>query len=193
LILTYTNRKGVEHRVRAVKTKAGRERYVCTTKPDGPFLDRLPKGYEIHEGPNGRVSVRRKQQSRFTAEEVRAVKAGMKEFSSLKPYEYKIAAEKDAITVHLICQDLPRLVSMLNPAMARNAKAMENLAAKLGYYEPMMRFRLVDGKQRTFRAERFCSLGGIDDWIFIGQDGPLTSLVAEYVRHLGQESFYELD
>jgi hypothetical protein len=57
----------------------------------------------------------------------------------------------------------------------------------------MMRFRLVDEKDRVFEAERYCFLGSIDEWISIGVPGKLKSLARKYVRHLGKDSFYEID
>jgi len=193
LILTYTNRRGAQYYLHVRKTKTGKDRYYVSTKLDGASADCLPARYEIYENPNGRVFVRTKRPSRFTSEEVRIVKAGVRKLSSLRPYEYKIDAAKDAITVHLICQDLDGLVSQLNPWMAKDGKAMADLAAKTASYEPMMRFGLADKKRRIFQAERFCFLGGICDWILIGPEGPLLYLVGKFVKHLGKESFYELD
>ncbi|MCD4811226.1 hypothetical protein K8R14_01295 [bacterium] len=52
-------------------------------------------------------------------------------------------------------------------------------------YITMLRFRLVDKEQRTFVAERFCSRGAIDDWIFLGGPDGLKKLVGRYIRLLG--------
>ncbi len=41
-------------------------------------------------------------------------------------------------------------------------------------------------------TQRYCFLGRIDDWIEIGTQGNLQDLVENYVKHLGQESFFEL-
>jgi hypothetical protein len=45
---------------------------------------------------------------------------------------------------------------------------------------------------RLMLLPRFCYLGSIDDWIEIGPIDQLATLVKTYVKHLGQESFYEL-
>jgi hypothetical protein len=63
--------------------------------------------------------------------------------------------------------------------------------AQAVHYSPMMQFLLEDEKRRTFTAQRYCFIGSIDDWLDIGH-GPLTTLVKRYVKHLGQESYYEL-
>ena len=59
-------------------------------------------------------------------------------------------------------------------------------------YSPMLRFVLDDAKQRRFVCERYCFLGSIDDWIFIGGSEPLADLVRTFMPHLGAESFFEL-
>ena len=59
-------------------------------------------------------------------------------------------------------------------------------------YRPIMRFILEDKKQRFFIAERFCFRGSVDDWIYIGGPDSLENLLKAYLKHLGQESFYDL-
>ncbi len=61
-------------------------------------------------------------------------------------------------------------------------------------FTPMFRFVLVDPEQRLFVAERFCFRGSVDDWIGLRQGGPapLKDLLGKYVKHFGEESFYEL-
>ena len=59
----------------------------------------------------------------------------------------------------------------------------------------VMRFTLVDGKDRMFRVQRWCLRGSIDRWIDLWESGgerKLSDLVKEFCPHIGQESFYEL-
>ena len=51
---------------------------------------------------------------------------------------------------------------------------------------------IVDTEQRLFAPERFCFRGSVDDWISIGPPEPIGKLAAKYLKHLGQESIYEL-
>jgi hypothetical protein len=44
----------------------------------------------------------------------------------------------------------------------------------------------------SMKAERFCFLGSIDDWINISPLDSLEELVRQFVPHLGQHSFYDL-
>ena len=62
-------------------------------------------------------------------------------------------------------------------------------------YLKVMRFTLVDEKDRTFRVQRWCFRGSIDQWIDLwmsGSEGKLSDLVKKFCPHIGQESFYEL-
>jgi hypothetical protein len=61
-----------------------------------------------------------------------------------------------------------------------------------GRFTPVLRFILDDEARRTFRAERWCYLGSIDDWIDIGSPGPLDRLARQMVPKLGTEAFFEL-
>ena len=59
-------------------------------------------------------------------------------------------------------------------------------------YSSNMRFVLIDKEKRLFNVQRYNYRGSIDDWINIDFFQPLEELVEEYVRHLGEDSFFEL-
>jgi hypothetical protein len=59
-------------------------------------------------------------------------------------------------------------------------------------YSPLMRFTLTDPDERLFCLERWCFLGSIDNWFPLTGPTPLSILIEKYVKHLGQETFYEL-
>jgi hypothetical protein len=71
---------------------------------------------------------------------------------------------------------------------------MQDIYDRHATYIPIFRFILVDQDQRLFTAERFCFKGGVDDWMPLLSGGPdlLQTLAKRYVKHLGEESFYEL-
>jgi hypothetical protein len=60
------------------------------------------------------------------------------------------------------------------------------------HYTAMLRFTLIDKEARIFVAERFCFRGSVDDWIPIAGPNTLAAHVRKFVKHLGQESFYDL-
>lgn len=55
----------------------------------------------------------------------------------------------------------------------------------------MMTFTLRDADERAFNIERWCFLGSIDRWIILDERALLDQLLARYVEHLGQPSFFE--
>ena len=56
----------------------------------------------------------------------------------------------------------------------------------------MLQFVLTDKANRLFETQRYSFLGAIDDWISIGYRRTLRRLVGTYVKHLGEDSFYDL-
>lgn len=60
------------------------------------------------------------------------------------------------------------------------------------FFRPIMRFTLEDKAKRLFTAERFCFMGRIDDWIYIGDTDSLNKQARKFIKHLGKESFFEL-
>ena len=75
------------------------------------------------------------------------------------------------------------------PGLAEELRALEERHAR---YTPVLRFTLLDPKQRRFGAQRMSSLGGIDEWLELGQTGPAAKLARKLIPTLGTEQFFEL-
>lgn len=71
-------------------------------------------------------------------------------------------------------------------------KDLDNTIAKLFTYSPMLRFTLTAEAERKYLVERYCFLGGIDDWIDLEPPMSLEKIVKKYCIHLGKESFFDL-
>jgi hypothetical protein len=150
----------------------------------------MPDGYEIYENPNAQVFLRKVQPKIISDEERAIVEDGIKRFSSLQ--DYPIDIKKEIITVYTVNQDV-NLLSELLKLSGRNDMIEAKTKLRLFIsYSPMLRFVLIDRVKRIFMTQRYCFLGRIDDWIEIGTPGNLQDLVENYVKHLGQESFFEL-
>ena len=93
-------------------------------------------------------------------------------------------------------KSLRDIISDVRPASANsrwnNASAIKDIINTAVTYSPIMKFTLEDEANRTFIAERYCFLGSVDDWIYVGESATLKSLVKKYVNHLGQDSFFDL-
>ena len=187
--ITYTNAKGRVYYLHKGQTTAGKERYYFSMNTEGSICTSIPEGYEIYEHPNAQVFLRKIPDRIILDEEKDVVESGMRIFSSLKTY--KIDIRKNTIQIYTPNQDINALESILKTIspLAAIAKQAINDAVN---YSPDMQFILTDKEKRIFVAQRYCYLGGIDDWIHIGSPDSLGALVKKYVKHLGKESFFDL-
>ncbi|MGD6803464.1 hypothetical protein [Rossellomorea aquimaris] len=174
--LSYKNFKGDTYFLHSKVTKKGNTTYHFSKAAKGAAeLREIPAGFEIYEEPNGKVYLRKKTKEYFLGDEIQVIQKGLKTHSEIK--DFKLDIKKNIVYVYTAEQELPVPPQLLD---------------KYKHYDTQMRFVLIDEDERSFEVERFCYLGGIDDWIYIDDSTDLESLVREYVQHLGQESFYDL-
>jgi hypothetical protein len=76
--------------------------------------------------------------------------------------------------------------------LSDDVSKLENIINIAVDYSPIMKFTLKDSKKRLFMAERYCFLGSVDDWIYIGEPDSLKNLVKKYIKHIDQDSFFDL-
>jgi len=141
--------------------------------------------------PNAQVFLRRIPPMIITDEERQVVEDGMRKYAEVQ--DYKIDVKGNAIVVYTADQDIETLADVFKdmyPGPAANTQLMTLLRNEI-HYSPMLQFLLENEQRRLFTAQRYCFRGSVDDWIDIGY-GPLTTLVKQYVKHLGQESYFEL-
>jgi hypothetical protein len=55
----------------------------------------------------------------------------------------------------------------------------------------VLRFILINVDERRFLAQRWCYLGGIDDWVDVEQ-GSIQELAPQLIPALGTDEYYEL-
>ena len=188
--ITHTNAKGKTYYLHQGTTKTGKPKYHFSMQSEGTLAESIPAGFEIYETPNAQVFLRRIPPKIITDEERQVVEDGMRKYASVQ--DYKIDVRGNAIEIHIAHQDSETFREMftgVRPDLDQTQIAA--FVAQAVHYFPMMQFLLEDEKRRTFIAQRYCFIGSIDDWIDIGH-GPLTKLVKRYVKHLGQESYFEL-
>ena len=186
--ITYTNRKGDIYYLHQGTTKTGKPKYYFAKKAPNTPVETIPDGYEIYENPNAQVFLRRIPPQIIRDEELETVRQGVKAYAQVK--HTILDVKKNAIVIYTAESNDP-LADMLS-GFAASRQQMEDLLARHLSYTAVLRFVLDDKQTRDFTAERFCFLGSIDDWIYLGGPDPLEKLVRTYVPHLGQESFYEL-
>ena len=192
--IEHVNRKGDRYYLQAMPAKDGKPRYSFTRKLKGKPVDRLPEGREIYERPeDAQVFLRKVQVSLILPLEKELVARAIRTRAGLE--HFIVDAEEKSLVVYLSDTDpdeIERLISRLCDRSTSRAREAAAALARRSTYGKMMRFELHDVENRLFCVERWCFLGGIDDWMLL--DGPhaLPELVDKYVEHLGKESFFEL-
>jgi hypothetical protein len=190
--ITHTNAKEKVYYLHQGTTKTGKPKYYFSMKRGGTLADAIPEGYEIYENPNAQVFLRRIPPKIITDEEIAIAEAGMRQYTDLE--YYKIDVKGNAIFVYTAVQDMDALMAIFEDSPASQVEKVRIMKALHQgiQYTSDMQFELIDEKKRTFSTQRYCYIGSIDDWIYVGRSGKLPRLVKRYVKHLGKESFFEL-
>ena len=188
--LEYTNRKGEKYYLHVGATKTGKPKYFVALHTRGPLAEAVPESFEIYENPNGLVSLRRILPKLISDAELDIVKREVGRISRLEGC--LVDRKLKVLTVYLVDRK-EDLVSELGLVMPWRLRTDRGFApSSLWSYDPQLQFILVNEQKRFFQTRRYCYLGGIDDWIDIGGAGPLPKLAKLFIKHLGQESYYEL-
>ena len=194
--VSYTNRKGVTYTLYRGQTRTGKPRYYFgrLDPAQGEPVTELPRGFTISESVNGVVSLVKDHPSQILPQEVEAVVAVVKRHP--EAHRYRVAVKGNRIEVYKqVGPDYNALVSELHipslssPGLSEELRALEERHAQ---YTPVLRFTLLDPKQRRFGAERMCYLGSIDDWLDLGRTGSVAELARTLIPTLGTDQFYEL-
>ena len=192
--ITYTNRKGVTYYLCRGVTKTGKPRYYFARELKGEPVEQIPEGFKISESVNGIVSLVRDRPALIRPEEVAAVKAAVERHP--KSHKYRVSVKRNRIEIYeQVGPDAEELAS----ALAQEGFVIPRLADRIqatmegrARFTPVLRFILADEERRTFRVERWCYLGSIDDWIDVGAMGPVDRLARQLIPKLGTDQFFEL-
>jgi len=195
--VSYTNRKRVTYTLYRGQTRTGKPRYYFgrSGQSQGDPVTELPPGYTISESVNGVVSLVKDRPTLIQPEEVAAVEAAVQ--LHRQAHSYRVAVKGNRIEVYeQVGPDYNALVSELHiPGLSRPglAEELRDLEERHAQYTPVLRFTLLDPKQRRFGSERMCYLERIDGWLELhGQTGPVAELARALIPTLGTEQFFEL-
>jgi hypothetical protein len=185
---TYTTRRGTTYYLHTGPKRGGGMQHYVSTDPAGQLADAVPEGFEIYETANGQVYVRRKKPALIQPAELAMVQKELqKRQTSQKCYLAEISGDQIIIHEGDTQIDVFREINM-----RFSMRGLEDYAVRNAHYTPMMRFGLQDQNRRLFLPERYCFRGSVEDWISIGAPDQLATLIAKFLKHLGQDSFYEL-
>ncbi len=190
----YTNRKGNVYYLHAGKTPKGKPKFFFSKDAEGEIVEALPEGYEVYESPEGGlVYLRKSTPPLITPFEREVVCDAIRRRAAVE--HFLVDIQKNGLVVYLPSVDSRELRALLSEqfhASSSRAQAAREFIVKRSPYTKLMRFELVDKKKRLFHVERWCFMGGVDDWMILDGPAPLAKLADKYVKHLGQESFFDL-
>jgi len=192
--ITYTNRKGMTYYLCRSVTKTGKPRYYFAREPKGEPVEQIPEGFKIGESVNGLVFLAKDRPAQIWPEEVAVVEAAVGRHP--KSHKYRVNVKHNRIEVYeQVGPDADELIA----AWGQQVLSISGLADRIraererhAQFTPVLRFILANAERRTFRVERWCYLGSIDDWIDVGPMGPLDRLARQLIPKLGTERFFEL-
>jgi hypothetical protein len=183
--VTHVNRKRDTYYLHAGTTKTGKPRYWFAKSADRDLVESIPEGYEVYENPDAQVFLRKIVRQVVAPAEVAVVADGLKRYA---PGENCIV---DVQGKHIVIYHAEK-VNLDIEGFRFGSLALSTIYQR---YMKVMRFALLDQKDRTFRVQRWCFRGSIDGWIDLwasGSAGTLADLVKKFCPHIGQESFYDL-
>jgi hypothetical protein len=193
MVVTYTNRKGRTYYLFQGVTKTGKTHYYFARKIKSEPVEKIPDGYKISESVNGIVSLVKDRPILLRQDEIDLVKREIARHPSGR--DFKIRAKHDRIIIYERSgPDVKGLVGILDQSgllLPGLENRIQEQLEQSSQYEAVMQFILADRKQDTFRAQRWCYLGGINDWIDI-EYGTLNDQVPKLIPYLGTEAFFDL-
>ena len=192
--ITYTNRKGVTYYLCRGSTRTGKPRYTFARQPRDTSVEELPEGFKISESVNGVVSLARDAPTQLLPAEVAAVEAAVCRHP--RACKYRVDVRRDRVDIYeqtgADAEDLAPALGLAGFDLRGRMEELREHLERRAHYSPVLRFVLADPADRTFRVERMCYLGSIDDWITLLPTGPLGDLARRLVPTLGTDAFFEL-
>lgn len=192
--VSYKNRKGVTYYLCQGQTKTGKPRYYFAREPKEDSPAQVPEGYRISESVNGKVSLVIVRPQIIFSEELAIVEKAIRRHP--KSEDYRVDIKKNQIVVYeREGPDMDSFVESFSKIGLFPADEVRRKVSKIliedAHYRPILRFTLEGPKERTFKVERWSFLGGIDDWIDIGQFGKLDELANRLIPLLGTDDFFD--
>jgi hypothetical protein len=193
--IAYNNRKGHTYYLCQGMTKTGKLRYYFTREPRDDVPDQIPEGYRISESVNGVVSLVKDRPQLILPQEVASVEAALDRHP--KGHDYRVAVQRNQVMIYERLgpdvESLSAIVEKLSllPLGILKRRVQDQLD-QMARFSPVMRFILVDPKERTFKVERWSYFSDVEDWIDIDESGRLDKLARRLIPKLGTDDFFEL-
>ena len=181
----YTNRKGKTYYIRQRMTKTGKKSYVMTLKESEECVNRVPKGYEVHEIPaSAQMVIRKKLPMEYDLKELHLIKSVLKQNKSI--VDFKLDTRGKEIVIHAAEVKESSFLSQFGNFSGQEIKGL------MTNYEAAMKLIKTGNESNEYAIQRYCYRGSVEDWITIGMSSDLKKMLEKYTYHIGKESYYEL-
>lgn len=174
--ISYENRKGEIHYVKAVAAKKGGTRYYIVKHPSNPeeLINEMPAGFEFYEFPeDALVSFRKMLKTNITEEDFAILDSVMKKHETVQ--DYIVDKEKNALAVYISNHEA-EFLSMLTDEQFRQIQRY------------IIKLRFEKTAENNFRAQRFCFISKYYGWITMETSDDLKYLAKKYCYHIDKES-----
>jgi hypothetical protein len=177
--ISYENRKGELHYIKAAQTKKGGTRYYIVKNLNNPdeLINEMPPDFEFYEFPaDGLVSFRKIKSSNITDEDFSVLDSVMKNHETVK--DYIIDKEENALMLFISGH-------LRNDFLELDDKWFRQIQR----YDDKLRFEKRNN--REFLAQRFCFISRYYGWITMETSEDLKYLAEKYCPHVDQESLLQ--
>ncbi|MFH1084509.1 MAG: hypothetical protein V1772_01925 [Chloroflexota bacterium] len=189
--ITYTTRRSRTYTLYQGTTKYGKPRYHFGIKSGDTPLEAIPAGYEIHETPNGVVTLRRVQPLLLTESEVALVRKALA--ARPRPHRFAMDVAKDCIAIYEKVGpdwvDVFKSLGALFPVTPARLTRLDAKDRERANYRPVLKIILGDPQRRTFCVEHAYTGDGSVEWLCNQPPIPLRQAISRYVRALGTPRF----
>jgi len=188
-VFAYENRMGVTYYLHEGRTKTGKPRYFFAKTVGQGALSAMPKDFEVSEGINGVVSVRRKTAGGPSVpdDDVKVVAAAVDRQPHLQGYV--VLAVDNAVVIfepHPRPSELRDFAQRFGASPHASSFVAERM--KKAQYAPIMKFEQEGAGYVVLRM----TFRGKGDWSWPLGAGKLRGLAAKFVPSIGTEAFFDL-
>jgi hypothetical protein len=191
--VSYTNRKGRIYFLCQAQTKSDKPRYYFAREPKEGAPEHIPAGYKISESVNGVVSLVKDRPVLILPEELASVEAELE--GILHKRRYRVGIKHNRIEVYEMygpdADGIANIFGKYGFPVPGSLDQLRDVLEETSQFYAVLRFILIEVDERTFLAQRWCSLGGIDDWVDV-EYGSIQELAPGLIPVLGTDEYYEL-
>ena len=169
MAVSHLSRAGKTYYLNTGPKRGGGVQYFFSTKSNGKLVESVPEGFEVYENVGGQVFLRRRKPRLIRDHEHDYILRGIEAYRRGRGYRTEVRDK--TLTIH---------------------QSDRGSDVRWAHYQAVFRFILVDPEQRLFAPERYCFRGSVDNWISVGPEESIEKLASEYLKHLGQDSMFDL-